>query len=463
MPTVSIVKGRGYLNHNDRTIKQVNSRSWKPELSNQNIVYVNEPIQNVYHELFDPALENYNQLQIKKNHPERQIKDYYEHISRSKQEKPFYELIAAFGNINDKNTEIYPVLQQCLDEYNRDFQSRNPNFYVFQQITHRDEIGIDHTHMDIVPVCSGNTRGLSVKNSFRGALKEMGYTGKTAFLDWRQSEEKYMAEILERHGLEFERGSGRDEHLNVRQYQAEAREINRLAQQKLKNMELPSIPEPEIKINPITKSESVKLSKTEFDQIKQVIEHQQTQITSLEAQKSDLSAKLENVELKLDTARKKPYMRENERLRAELEKNKSKIDKFDEVSVQNQQLKNQINTMNNLQVENNNLKTELEKEKQKSNHFKFIGRLYQSLYTFVMSNILPRFMETEELENMVEIFFDRSSKDYIQKLPDPDESGCQYVMDSNELYQSHPELNFDCDVDELIEISELDRENEYYR
>lgn len=72
----------------------------------------------------------------------------------------------AFGNINDKNTEIYPVLQQCLDEYNRGFQSRNPNFRVIQQITHRDEIGIDHTHIDIVPVCSGNTRGLSVKNTF---------------------------------------------------------------------------------------------------------------------------------------------------------------------------------------------------------------------------------------------------------------------------------------------------------
>ena len=319
MPTVSIVKGRGYLNHNDRTIKQVNSRSWKPELSNQNIVYVNEPIQNVYHELFDSALDKYNAKIKQSKNPQRVIKDYYEHISRSKQEKPFYEFIVAFGNINDKNTEIYPVLQQCLDEYNRDFQSRNPNFYVFQQITHRDEIGIDHTHMDIVPVCSGNTRGLSVKNSFRGALKEMGYTGKTAFLDWRQSEEKYMAEILERHGLEFERGSGRDEHLNVRQYQAEAREINRLAQQKLKNMELPSIPEPEIKTNPITKSESVKLSKAEFDKIKQVIDYQQTQITSLEAQKSDLSTKLKNVESKLDIARKKPYMRENETLMQNLE------------------------------------------------------------------------------------------------------------------------------------------------
>lgn len=319
MPTVSIVKGRGYLNHNDRTIKQVNSRSWKPELSNQNIVYVNEPIQNVYHELFDSALDKYNAKIKQSKNPQRVIKDYYEHISRSKQEKPFYELIAAFGNINDKNTEIYPVLQQCLDEYNRDFQSRNPNFYVFQQITHRDEIGIDHTHMDIVPVCSGNTRGLETKNSFSGALKQMGFTGKNAFLDWRRSEEKVMAEILERHGLEFERGSGRDEHLNVRQYQAEAREINRLAQQKLKNMELPSIPEPEIKINPITKSESVKLSKTEFDKIKQVIDYQQTQITSLEAQKSDLSAKLENVEHKLDTARKKPYMRENETLTQNLQ------------------------------------------------------------------------------------------------------------------------------------------------
>lgn len=122
-----------------------------------------------------------------------------------------------------------------------------------------------------------------------------------------------------RHGLEFERGSGRDEHLNVRQYQAEAREINRLAQQKLKNMELPSIPEPEIKTNPITKSESVKLSKAEFDKIKQVIDYQQTQITSLEAQKSDLSAKLKNVESKLDIARKKPYMRENETLMQNLQ------------------------------------------------------------------------------------------------------------------------------------------------
>jgi predicted nucleic acid-binding Zn-ribbon protein len=366
MPTASIAKGRGYLNHNDRSIDRVSEKSWDPELSRKNVICRNIPIQDAYNQIFGKALSEYNQRQIDVNHPERQIKNYYDHISRSKQEKPFYEFVVAFGNMNDKNTDIYPVLQRCLDEYITNFDERNPNFKVFQKIVHLDEKGIDHAHLDFIPVSTHNKRGLSVKNSFRGALKEMGYTGKTAFLDWRQSEEKYMADILERHGLEFERGSGRDEHLNVRQYQAEAREINRLAQQKLKNMELPSIPEPEIKTNPITKSESVKLSKAEFDKIKQVIDYQQTQITSLEAQKSDLSAKLKNVELKLDTARKKPYMRENETLTQELKKesdfSEKLTKKYEKLGNECVELRKSCNKLkkevSNLHQENNDLKKE---------------------------------------------------------------------------------------------------------
>lgn len=366
MPTASIAKGRGYLNHNDRSIDRVSEKSWDPELNRKNVICRNIPIQDAYNQIFGKALSEYNQRQIDVNHPERQIKNYYDHISRSKQEKPFYEFVVAFGNMNDKNTDIYPVLQRCLDEYITNFDERNPNFKVFQKIVHLDEKGIDHAHLDFIPVSTHNKRGLSVKNSFRGALKEMGYTGKTAFLDWRQSEEKYMADILERHGLEFERGSGRDEHLNVRQYQAEAREINRLAQQKLKNMELPSIPEPEIKTNPITKSESVKLSKAEFDKIKQVIDYQQTQITSLEAQKSDLSAKLKNAELKLDTARKKPYMRENETLTQELKKesdfSEKLTKKYEKLGNECVELRKSCNKLkkevSNLHQENNDLKKE---------------------------------------------------------------------------------------------------------
>lgn len=384
MPTASIAKGRGYLNHNDRTIKQVNSRSWKPELSSQNIVYVNEPIQNVYHELFDSALDKYNAKIKQSKNPQRVIKDYYEHISRSKQEKPFYEFIAAFGNVNDKNTEIYPVLQQCLDEYNRDFQSRNPNFRVFQQITHRDEVGIDHTHMDIVPVCSGNTRGLETKNSFSGALKQMGFTGKNAFLDWRRSEEKVMAEILERHGLEFERGDGRQEHLNVRQYQ-EYKHYEELTVQEMQRLET--------------------LQK-------------ETNYTALVAE--------------------------------------------------NRELKKQINTLNNLQTENNQLKLDLQKEKQRSENFKIIGKLYQCMYLYLMDHVLQKFINIEWISNGLSNLFSKVLDNYQNQSTNPD-IRTQLFYDNIELNDSYTDIDQEFttlpDVDELIESSEqdLEKEHDYYR
>lgn len=427
MPTASIAKGRGYLNHNDRSINRVSEKSWDPELSRNNIICRNIPIQDAYEQLFGKALSEYNQRQIDVNHPERQIKNYYEHISRSKQEKPFYEFVVAFGNMDDKDTDIYPALQRCLSTYVVDFEERNPNFKVFQKIVHLDEKGIDHAHIDFIPVSTHNKRGLSVKNSFRGALKEMGYTGKTAFLDWRQSEEKYMAEIMERHGLKFERGSGRDEHLNVRQYQAEAREINRLAQQKLKNMELPSIPEPEIKTNPITKSESVKLSKAEFDNIKQVIEYQQTQITSLEAQKSDLSAKLKNVESKLDVARKKPYMRENEVLTKNLE-NESNFS--EELTKKYENLNNQYIDLfkgyKKLEKENNSLhKENNDLKKENSSLFRKIRELEMKISTITQDFYYKLTDAYVSIKNIVQavgmLKYDKGNGYRIENLTDKQE------------------------------------------
>lgn len=415
MPTASIAKGRGYLNHNDRTIKQVNSRSWKPELSNQNIVYVNEPIQNVYHELFDSALDKYNAKIKQSKNPQRVIKDYYEHISRSKQEKPFYEFIVAFGNVNDKNTEIYPVLQQCLDEYNRDFQSRNPNFYVFQQITHRDEVGIDHTHMDIVPVCSGNTRGLETKNSFSGALKQMGFTGKNAFLDWRRSEEKVMAEILERHGLEFERGDGRQEHLNVRQYQ-EYKHYEEQTIQELKNLE----------------------------NLKQISTNVHQNIDQLNASKQTLLNEINSLEVRKNRLQKETN--------------------YNAMLAENQNLKEQINTLNDLQIENKNLKLDLKKEKQRSKNFKIIGKLYQCMYLYLMDHILPRFINVDWISNKINSLFKNILNDYQNESTNPD-IRTQLFYDNIELNDSYSNVDQQFstlpDIDEAIENSELDQENEY--
>lgn len=277
MPTASIVKGRGYLNHNDRSINRVSEKSWDPELSRNNIICRNIPIQDAYEQLFGKALSEYNQRQIDVNHPERQIKNYYEHISRSKQEKPFYEFVVAFGSMEDKDTDIYPALQRCLSTYVVDFEERNPNFKVFQKIVHLDEKGIDHAHIDFIPVSTHNKRGLSVKNSFRGALKEMGYTGKTAFLDWRQSEEKYMAEIMERYGLKFERGSGRDEHLNVRQYK-EYKKYEELTAQERQHFETLQKKSTEIQ--------------HDLDQLNTLKQNLLKEIESLEVRKSNLEKTL---------------------------------------------------------------------------------------------------------------------------------------------------------------------------
>ena len=55
-----------------------------------NIAYVNEPIKEVYHKLFDEALEKYNAKQTRND---RKIADYYEKIRTGKQEKLFHEII----------------------------------------------------------------------------------------------------------------------------------------------------------------------------------------------------------------------------------------------------------------------------------------------------------------------------------------------------------------------------------
>ncbi len=186
--------------------------------SDKNIIYINKSVKDEYDKVFCKSLKKYNQQQIDKGRPDRQIKNYYEKISRSKQEKTSYELIIQIGSMDDKeNPYTYSRIQAALDEYNQSFQENNPNFHVFQQITHRDEKGMDHTHIMFFPVSTGNKRGLEIKNSLSGALKEMGY-GRNGFDLWRESQLNSLKEVMKKHDLEFELGDGRTEHLNVRQY-----------------------------------------------------------------------------------------------------------------------------------------------------------------------------------------------------------------------------------------------------
>ena len=120
--TISAMVGKGSVNHNSRKFKAENVDDNRTHL---NIDYCNENIKKVYHELFDEALERYN---FKQTRADRKIKNYYEKIRNSKQEKPFHELILQIGDKENMSAESEngELARQILDEYSVDFKRETP-------------------------------------------------------------------------------------------------------------------------------------------------------------------------------------------------------------------------------------------------------------------------------------------------------------------------------------------------
>ena len=121
--TISAMVGKGSTTHNNRDFIAENVDG---ERTKNNITYCNEKIQDVYHELFDEALQKYN---AKQTRSDRVIADYYEKIRTGKQEKPFHEIIL---QISDKDTmgaetKNGELAKKILDKYMHDFEKRNPN------------------------------------------------------------------------------------------------------------------------------------------------------------------------------------------------------------------------------------------------------------------------------------------------------------------------------------------------
>ena len=220
--TISAEVGKGSVNHNSRKFKAANV---DPERTHLNIEYCNEPIKQVYHKLFDEALERYNEKQTRSD---RRIENYYEKIRTGKQEKPFHELIIQIGNRDDtgSGTEIGEQAKVALDEYYQGFRERNPNLYVFSAHLHMDE-ATPHIHIDFVPFTTGSKRGLDTRVSLKQALAAQGFRGGTrGATEWNQwvlSEKKELAISMFRRGFEWEQKGTHEEHLSVIDYKKQER------------------------------------------------------------------------------------------------------------------------------------------------------------------------------------------------------------------------------------------------
>ena len=220
--TISGRIGKGSIGHDNRKFIAKNVDAAR---TTDNIVLVQNDIEQVYHELFDEALVEYNARQTRKD---RCIKNYYEHIRHSKQEKPFYELIFQIGNTEDTHcgTPEAEIATKALKEFVSGFLKRNPRIRVFNAVIHLDE-ETPHVHLAFMPFVTGQKRGLSTRNSLTGALEQQGYKGKgkmnTCSKLWVDSEKQVLAEIMNGYGIEWEQLGTHEQRLDVLDYKKKMR------------------------------------------------------------------------------------------------------------------------------------------------------------------------------------------------------------------------------------------------
>ena len=220
--TISFMNGKGSIGHNTRSFIADNVDASRTK---NNITLIHEDIKQVYHKLFDNALDEYNAKQKRKD---RQIKSYYEKIFRSKQEKLFYEVIVQIGNKDDTGvgSSAAEVATWVLKDYVKMFQLRNPQLYVIGAYIHLDE-ETPHLHLNFVPWVSGCKRGLETKTSLKAALATRGFAsegkGNTEWKQWAEAEKDDIALIMRRYGIDWKKKNTHNQHLSVLDYKKQER------------------------------------------------------------------------------------------------------------------------------------------------------------------------------------------------------------------------------------------------
>lgn len=228
--TISAMLGKGNENHNSRKFIAHNV---DPSRTSQNIEYKSIKVQSAYHTLFDDALKRYNDKQTRSD---RVIKNYYEKIRTSKQEKTFHEVIIQIGNKDDMNASSSEgkLAKAILDDYMKSFEKRNPSLYVFSAHLHMDE-ETPHLHIDFIPYITGSKRGLDTRVSLKQALAQLGFKGGSRNdTEWNQciaSEKQVLANIIEQYNVKWLQLGTHEKHLSVLNYEKKMRqeEVNALS------------------------------------------------------------------------------------------------------------------------------------------------------------------------------------------------------------------------------------------
>lgn len=205
------------IRHNNRELTEKEFRSdahkhIQREKSKYNIQIFKRDIKDVYHDLFDDALNVYNAKQKRKD---RKIDDYYKHVQKSKNLDLQREFIVTVGNKADWEKLSFEEKQgvgEALERYVRDFNERHSNMTIYNAIVHLDEAGAPHAHFNVVPTATGYKNGLAVQPSFRNALEQEGFgpSGREQFKAFRDAEIHRLHEFVHEIGIDRKAGQTND-------------------------------------------------------------------------------------------------------------------------------------------------------------------------------------------------------------------------------------------------------------
>ncbi|MCU5332186.1 plasmid recombination protein [Bacillus wiedmannii] len=202
------------LSHNNRENIYGNP-GIDPSRLDENIYFVQKDIRSVYKDVFQEAVDKYNEKQ-KRN--DRKIQDYYDKIHKNEKTHEQRELVVAVGEGKD-DPKYREAKKEALKQYAEAFQGRNPNLAVYNIVLHDDEAN-PHLHINYVPNFE-SSRGLTRRVGMDRALQQQGVQGKGTELiaNWRQLETAYIESLAKKHIPEFERANvGSHKYMKVRQY-----------------------------------------------------------------------------------------------------------------------------------------------------------------------------------------------------------------------------------------------------
>ncbi|PEC20259.1 plasmid recombination protein [Bacillus cereus] len=202
------------LSHNNRENIHGNP-GIDPSRLDENIYFVQKDIRSVYKDVFQEAVDKYNEKQ-KRN--DRKIDDYYDKIHKDDKTHEQRELVVAIGEGKD-DPKYREAKKEALKRYAEAFQERNPNLVVYNMVLHDDEAN-PHLHINYVPNFE-SSRGLTRRVGMDRALQQQGVEGKGRKLieHWREEETAYIEQLAKEHIPNFERANvGSHKYMKVRQY-----------------------------------------------------------------------------------------------------------------------------------------------------------------------------------------------------------------------------------------------------